>query len=224
MNKFDIIYENVNPKVLVITPLLPGHKISKATKKTIKRNTTPLAWISSMGNNNIPTNIEKGMKWYGYSLPYYLPLDNDIILGRNLIDRLVRRLEGQPDHIAFAYASFQYRGFKNFGFPADRFDIHRLLKHNYISSNSLFRTDVAMDIGLVTDEKYKRLLDWAFLLKLFHHGYGGVPCPEASFIAKSEKENMSMWDKKEYEFKRIRVLEDFGRPLVEKYNAMTQDT
>jgi len=218
MNKIEVLREVKNPEVLVITPLLPGHTVSKATKKSIKRNDIPFTWITSTGNNNIPTNILKGIDWYKNPPDYYFPLDNDIVLGRGILDKLYRKLEGLPREFAYAYASFQFRGFKNFDFPADEYDIHRLLKHNYISSNSLFRTDVVKEIGLVTDDEYVRLLDWCFILKLFLDGYIGMPCPEANFIATTTEKDISMWTKKEYEFKRVKVLEKWGRAIVEKYD------
>ena len=63
-NKVEIIREDKEAEVLVITPLLPGHKVSKETKKTINRNNTKLVWIKSIGDNNIPTNVENGLLCY----------------------------------------------------------------------------------------------------------------------------------------------------------------
>ena len=219
MNEFRIIKESKDPKILVVTPLLPGHKISKETKKTIKRNDIPFTWITSTGNNNIPTNLKLGLEWYGDLPPYYFMLDNDVILGRHLLDRLYEKLDNSKYNVAFSYASFRFKGYMNYKFPAIPFDINRLLQqHNYISSNSLFSTDITMKVGLVTDNKYQRLLDHCFLLKLFYNGYIGIPCPEANFIAIASKESISAGSKLEYNIKRKLVIEDFCRPIIDKYS------
>lgn len=221
-NLLKTIKEDENPQVLVVTPLLLNHKISRETKKTIKRNKTPLVWITSEGNNNIPTNAEIGIKWYKNCKklpPYFLMLDNDIILGRNMIDRLVKCLSSSSDEVAYAYGSFEFKGSFNRKFPAETFDINRLAQHNYISSNSLIKLNKLDEIGgLIKDNRYKRLLDWALWLKFFYHGYYGIPCPNAKFVAKASDKDISAGSQQDYDTKRERVLQDFVKPLVEKYS------
>lgn len=220
-NEYRVIKDCNDPEVLVITPLLPGHKISKETKKTIKRNDTQFRWITSTGKNNIPTNIEMGLDWYikEYKVfPKFLfPLDNDIILGRKTIDRLVKTLARSDKDVAFCYASFEFKGTVDRKFPADPYDIKRLLQHNYISSNSLFKTIIVYNIGFVTDNKYQRLLDYAMILKLFYNGYKGIPCSNANFIAISSEKDVSAQSGEDYKIKRERVLKDFGKPLTTPY-------
>ena len=151
-------------------------------------------------------------------------LDRDIILGRYMIDRLYKKLSKQHNQVAYSYASFKFTGHINKEFPAEIWDINKLLLQNYISSNSLFKSNVLLEVGLVTDEKYKRLLDWAFLLKLFLvGGYYGVACPEASFEAVSNKDSVSSGTVEDYYLKRERVITDFGKPIVYKF-AQKQET
>lgn len=218
-NTFQVLHKSPYPKVLVVTPLLPFHKVSKETKRSIKRNKTPFTWITSSGNNNIPTNLQKGLDWYdwyGHLPPYYIMIDNDIILGRHMIDRLFKKLSSQPPEIAFAYASFEFKGIMDRKFPAEPYSINKLSQHNYISSNSLFRSNVVRAIGLVTDDFYRRLLDWAFMLKLYRYGYYGIPCPEANFIAQSSQEDISVGSREDYGIKRGRVMRDFVVPLMKE--------
>ena len=214
MNTFKILTESKNPKVLVVTPLLPGHKVSKDTKKTMKRNKVPYTWITSKGNNNIPTNLKMGLEWFKPLPKFYIMIDNDIILGRGMLDRLVNRLEKEPHFVAFSYASFQFKGTINQMFPARPYNIEDLLQHNYISSNSLFRSEVITKIGLVTDKHLERLLDWALILKLYYHGYIGMPCPEANFIAVSTPKDVSAGSQNDYHVKRFRVLKEYGEPII----------
>jgi hypothetical protein len=219
-----IIKEVKNPKVLIVTPLWAGHKISKETKKTLKRNDIPFTWISSSGRYNIPTNLENGLNWYDkkYGLPdYYMMIDRDIIAGRHLIDKLYEKLSKVAGtcmigsyFYAYAYASFQFKGTVNCNFPAVEYDIQRLLQANYISSNSMFLTEAARAVGLVKNRKYERLLDWAFLLKLLKVGYVGIPCPEASFIAVSNTNDISAGSAEDYKIKHARVSKDFILPMV----------
>lgn len=213
-----IIQEVKNPEILVVTPLLPGHKISGITKKTLKRNDIPFFWISSEGNQNIPKNALEGIQWYKKQygkLPYYYFMcDRDIEAGRGLLDRLYNKLEGTPLSVGFSYATFQFKGHVNRDFPAMHYDINRLMQSNYISSNSMFISSVVEDIGLVTDDKYKRLLDWAFLLKCYKFGIIGVPEPKAWFIAHSTEKDISAGDAKDYQIKYQRVYNDFILPLL----------
>lgn len=227
-NKIKVLLPEVeDPKVLVVTPLLPGHVVSKKTKKSMKRNDIPFMWITSEGENNIPINLENGLNWYEKrfgSLPdYYMMIDRDIIAGRHLIDKLYNHLSKKHSKMvkeihAYAYASFEFKGYVNAKFPAIPFDPIRLLQGNYISSNSLFYTPVAREVGLVKDEKYKRLLDWAFLLKLLDNGYIGLNCPDASFVAMSTDKDISAGSQDDYRIKHQRVHEDFVLPVVKHYS------
>ena len=221
MNMIKILKETKNPDVLVVTPLLPEHEVSKITKKTIKRNDIPFYWISSAGNNNIPTNALEGIKWYKHNygkLPLcYLMIDRDIEMGRHMIDRLFLKLHQvsrKYPNIAYTYATFEFKGAVNAQFPARPFDINKLVQSNYISSNSMFLSSVIEEVGLVTDDKYTRLLDYAFLLKLFGKGYVGVPEPMAWFIAHSTENDISARGQDDYKEKYLRVYEDFIQPLL----------
>lgn len=224
MSTHKIIKEVKNPKVLIITPLLPGHEISKQTKKSLKRNDIPYMWITSEGKNNIPTNLENGLNWYkkecGELPDYYMMIDRDIVAGRNLIDKLyvaLTRASLKSDYrYAYAFASFEFTGHIQAKFPAVMFDPQRLCAANYISSNSMFVTKIARKVGLVKDDKYKRLLDWAFLLKLLDHGYVGVPVPNASFKVMSTANDISAGSDEDYRIKSKRVIEDFVLPMVKK--------
>lgn len=219
-NKICIVKEEREPEVLIVTPLLPNHDISRETKVSIKRNKTKFYWVKSIGDNNIPTNAQKAINWYKDFKklpPYYLMVDRDIVMGRGMIDRMVSKLkkfEQFKEKVGYAYANFEFKGHVNAKFNADPFDINRLLKGNYISSNSMFRSEVIEKVGLVTDDKYKRLLDYAFLLKCFRFGYVGVPVPEASFVAKSTKSDISAGSDDDYRLKYHRVYEDFIKPLL----------
>jgi len=128
---FSVQYFNVKnlkhkPEVLVVTPLLPNHSISKETKKWIKRNKISFAWVVSIGENNIPTNVWNGVLWYEkiakYSPKYLLPLDRDIILGRGMIDKMYVCLETSKPDVAYTYASFRFEGAVNAEFPATYFE------------------------------------------------------------------------------------------------------
>jgi hypothetical protein len=218
MNKIQIVKKQDNADVLVITPLLPDHEISRETKKSIKRNDLKYEWVSSIGNNNIPTNV-----WYALNeyrrikrLPkYYIMIDNDIVLGRHMLDRLFTVLRNTDVNIAFTYASFEFKGHINHKFPADPYNLDRLVKANYISSNSMFKTGIVMNTELVMDNQYKRLLDWAFLLKLAKMGYYGTPVPLASFVAKSSETSISAGSNEDYQLKAKRVYHDFIVPLIQ---------
>lgn len=215
-----LIREQPNPKVLVITPLWPDHKISRDTKITIKRNDTPILWYSYSGYNNIPTNWWTGFqeikKKHKKLPPYLLPLDRDIIMGRNMLDRMVGVFEAKTilAHMAFVYCNFEFKGVVNRKFPADPYDLNKLMTGNYISSNSLMNRELLEFIGgPVTDVQYTRLLDWALWLKFAQMGFVGVPCPTAHFVAISSEDDISAGGVEDYQLKHQRITEDFVKPL-----------
>ena len=220
-NKFEIIKEAKKPKVIIVTPLLPGDKVSKETKKSIKRNNIDYSWITSTGNNNIPTNVELGLKLYlkRKKPNYILPLD---ILGRYMIDRLVQKMN--KFKVGYCFASFKFQGYMNVEFKNEVFDVNKLLQSNYISSNSLIHIESLQKIGwFVKDNKYKRLLDWALWLKFLNNGYEGIPCPEAKFIALSSEKDISSKGQEDYKIKSERVAHDFILPFIEKEKKLIEE-
>jgi len=149
-----------------------------------------------------------------YTYDFILMIDNDIIANKGMIDKLVRTLdECKDENVAYAYASFEFKGYVNIKFIAKKFDVKRLLNNNYISSNSLIKTSIIEKIDFVYDNKYKRLLDWAYWLKLLKNGYIGISCSEAHFIAKSSANDVSAGSSKDFNLKRNRVVEDFILPM-----------
>lgn len=217
-SKIEIMRSTKFPEVLVVTPLLERDSISKETKKTIKRNHVKYFWISSKGDNNIPMNALAGIEWAKENIKngpkYYIMIDNDIILGRHMLDRLYEKLKKSSDDIGYAYAGFEFEGSLVHSFPAIPFDPQKLMHANYISSNSMFKMNVIDKVGLVTDDKYKRLLDWAFLLKCLAKGYSGVSVENARFVAISEPGDISAGSQEDYQLKYFRVYEDFIKPLI----------
>lgn len=230
-NKLKIIRKDINAEILVATPLLTGHKISKETEQSIKRNTVPIIWASYEGPNKHAANVQHLLnaykKQFGKFPPYIQILDRDIIAGRYMLDRLweaLNRASIRSDKkIGYAYANFEYKGYINIKFPARPFDINSLVKGNYISSNSLYCSEVIEDVGgFVTEEKYHRLSDYAFFLKLFYNGYQGISVPNASFVAISSKDDISAGSQEEYIETFKRVQEDFVKPIKERWVKNTQ--
>ena len=220
--EIEIIREDDYSELLVATPLLPGHKISRETKVSIKRNGIPFTWITCTGENNIPTNWWYGSKKYfemrsTLTIPYILPLDRDIKLGRHMLDRMLETIKESKEQYAFCYCNFEFKGTINNKFPCQPYDINRLLQGNFISSNSMMKYDYLELIdGPVMDDMYKRLLDWALWLKFYQYGYYGIPCPTADFVAYSDEDSISAGTAQEYQQKHQRVHRDFVIPIAQK--------
>jgi hypothetical protein len=163
-----ILMRSYNPEFLVITPLKPGDKISKKTKKSIKRNNFPFDWVSFEGPNNIPTNTTHALQRYieEYGRPrMFIKIDNDIDMDRYLLDNLcvnlIKASLSSVGRYGYTYCPFSYvlENDKKISF-GEEFNIEKLLKQNYISSNSMIDMDMFdMVGGLVCDCKYERLLD-----------------------------------------------------------------
>lgn len=205
--------------LLVVTPLAPDHRVSKETQRSIKRNDIPLSWVSFKSSGNCAANamggIEAFAKESGFVPPLFFLLDNNVICGRHMFDRMFETLSTTADHIGYCYCNFQFKGEINRKFDAVPFDAYKLLQSNYISSNSMIKTQALSNVGwLVTDDKYKRLLDWCLWLKFLTKGYMGVPCPKASFTDISHKDSVSSGDIDDYKIKHERVQKDFVEKII----------
>jgi hypothetical protein len=209
-----IITKHKKPEILVMTPLLTGHKISGETRTTIKRNTTPYTWASFESNRkhaaNCQAGIEEFQKQYKFLPKYIFILDRDIILGRGLIDKLYNLLKITEPNVGYAYCPFEYKGYVNHKVPPKIWSSTELKKNNFISSNSLIKTEMWKKIGgYVTEEKYHRLSDWSFWLKAYNNGYKGILCENTSFIAMSTENDISAGDKNEHRITKELIIKDF---------------
>lgn len=210
-----VLVKHKKPEVLVITPLLTGHKISVETKKSLKRNKVPFEWISYMGKENPCKNAQLAFDIYRKNNdnipPYIIKIDNDIIAQRGMIDQMYNTLEKSMTHEAYCYCSFEFQGSVNIKFPAIPFDAEKLKKNNYISSCSLMKTKRFIEVGMwVTDNRGFRLLDWATWLRFLKRSYIGIPNTKTSFIAIADKDSISAGNNDDFYLKRKWVLENFG--------------
>lgn len=209
-----ILHEDKNAEILVITPLLTGHEISDYTTKTIKTSTIPYIWVSYEDKYKHAKNVQMGLneykKQYG-NLPKYIQvLDRDIVLGRKFLDRMYDVINISPTNYAFTFCSFQYSGYINMAFRAVPFSHEHLKKGNYISSNSMYKSEAIEKVGgFVTEEKYHRLSDWAFFRKLCQYNYIGQPCYTTSFTAISTEKDISAGGQDEYVETYRLIIKDF---------------
>jgi hypothetical protein len=205
------------PELLVVTPLYTGHKISRDVKINLKRNNVDFNWISYESVYNTARNFAEGISAYLLDNPepkYVMMVDRDIIPSRHMLDKMLETLE-QSDS-AYCYCNFEFVGVVNRKFYNIQFDPMKLLNHNYISSNSMIKYDKLKEIGgIVVDDKYKRLLDWALWLKFLNHGYYGVLCDGTSFVALANEKSISAGTDEEYKLKVQLIKEDFIKPLLD---------
>jgi len=216
-----IIKKSNNPRYLVITPLKTGDKISKITKKTIKRNDIPFNWISYEAANNIPTNTQLALNKYNEDIRYIIKIDNDINASRNMLDimytTLVQSQKLNPN-IAYCYPKFKYilKDGRQIDFSNNTFDVNKLLQSNYITSNSMIDRQLLYKVGnLVIDNQYERLLDWALWLRFLYYGYIGIPCSK-SFETPLNDNNISARGEEDYKIRYERVYKDFVLPIKEQ--------
>jgi hypothetical protein len=204
--------------ILLITPLLPGDKIHRDTKIGLKRNNTKFNWYSYTGNNNVAKNYELGIKeWIrqtGREPRHTMIIDKDMRPNRHLIDLLNAALNRTDDNIAYAYPNFSFRGSTNIDFVNRPFDPMMLMRSNYITSNSMIKWHILKEVGIVTDNKYKRLLDWALWLRMLSLGYHGVLVPQAYFWDEMNKNSVSAGDGQEYIHIYNAVKKDFIDPML----------
>ena len=192
------IKEAKNPELLVVTPLLSNslckHKISRETKVDLLRNDINFAWVSYESNDNTAKNFANGIKAYRekYTPKYVMMVDRDIIPSRHMLDRIYEVLKKSSNEIAFCYCNFEFKGEINKKFYNMQYDPILLLHGNYISSNSMIKLSKLDETGgVIVNNKYQRLLDWALWLNFLSYGYYGILCNSTSFIAISDKDSIS---------------------------------
>lgn len=215
----NIVKQTKNPELLVVTPLLTGHKISSDTKIGITRNDINFTWVSYTSDGNTAHNFAEGIRTYRnkfYMPNYVIMIDKDIIPSRHMLDRMYTTLKNSSKEIAFCYCNFEFSGAVNKKFYNIEYDPIRLLHANYISSNSMIKVTVLDEVGgVITDNKYKRLLDWCLWLQLLSYGYYGILCRDASFVAVSDKQSISTGTEEDYKRKYELVKSDFVLPLLD---------
>lgn len=185
------------------------------------KNNTSFDWISFEKNQNVVKNFRDGINRYKkkYILPsQVIKIDADTEWMSYTLDVMFNTLFTQKLHSkkGYCYCSFEFRGSVNMKFPAIPFDPMRLTKGNYISSNTMFLTKIIEEIPLVTKDKYIRLLDWAYLLRLLNNNVVGVPAPSGHFIAHTSQDAVSARSKEDYMKKHQLVVNDFVKPYLDK--------
>jgi hypothetical protein len=199
-------------RILIITPLKPGDKVSRETKILVNRTKTNHKWIIWEGNKNPAANTADAYNDYKSKNPlpsYIIKLDNDILGGRGMIDKMYDALE-KDKKASYAYCGFKFTGAINHEFPVKPFLPRELKKSNYISFNSLIRVSHLEKIGgFITDDKYYRLLDWCLWLEFLNNGMYGIPIYNTSFTAFASPNSVSARSNEDYQEKYKRVYENF---------------
>ena len=209
--KIKVLHLSESPEFSIVTPLKTGDSISNATKDSVFKCCVNFNWISVESDNNVMKNFEIGffeLLKRKQLADHVIKIDNDTEWTEDTLEEMTFVLQESDDNVGYSYCSFQYKGAINNSFPAIDFNVEKLKQGNYISSNSMFKSKVIFDIGLVTDDQYIRLLDWAFLLKCLKNGYIGKPSA-GFFTAYSSKDSISARSTEDYNIKKERVLKDF---------------
>lgn len=210
-----------DPRVLIVTPLLPGDEIDPRTLETISSSYDGLTvdWVSYTGKGNIPANTNAGIEAYraevGTLPEYIIKIDNDVIdPSRHVIRSMVSCLDAADARVAYAYTGVTYfdetNNWTKAAVAPREFSIDDMLVANYVTSNSLVRSHVLVEAGMfIDDDKYVRLLDWAFWLKLLRLGYVGSLACDSSIIALYTEGSVSAGTNADYIKKASRVRRDF---------------
>lgn len=221
---FEEIRKVENPYYLVITPLKVGDEISDDIHRSIlDTNKIPFDWVSFKGDNNIPTNTSLALEEYEKryeKVKHLIKIDNDLKMDDGLLDcmhsHLLSRSFGSDVQYGYVYCPFSYvlSDGRRISFNQE-FDIMKLIKSNFISSNSMINRD-ALDVigGFITDPQYERLLDWALWLKFYREGFIGKLLKEKGFEATMKEDGVSARSNYDYQIKSTRVMRDFVNPII----------
>ena len=200
------------PRFTIITPLKKIDEIPEETiNNIISSVSSPFNWYSYSANNNVANNFDLGIKEVdkrGQLAEYVIKIDNDTLWNIHTLDYMCETLDDSEPYISYSYCGFEYYSAFNLKFPGIEFDERKMRNNNYISSNSMFKSSVIKKISLVTDDKYVRLLDWAYYLKLLKYGYYGK-LSKGYFKARASKNSISSGSVDDFHKKRSLVMKDF---------------
>jgi glycosyltransferase involved in cell wall biosynthesis len=109
--------------------------------------------------------------------PFVFFCDNDILLPKNHLEKLLDVLNKNPDK-AFAYSGYvaivldtiNHPIKTNFMIPTMPYSVERLKQANFISTMSLIRRELFP----MFDENLKRLQDWDIYLTMLKNGNKGI--------------------------------------------------
>ncbi len=117
--------------------------------------------------------------------PYILFVDDDTILRKDCLEKMVGRLEKEPkagyaysDYAAFAWPGIQHSEGPSFIMKSRAFDGDQLRKWNYIDTTSLIRRDIFPRF----DRNLRRLQDWDLWLTLLDSKITGSYIDQALFM------------------------------------------
>lgn len=208
-----LIKKTIDPKFLIITPLKPGDEISTDTLRSVYNNRVMYDWYSYTDDRNIPLNTENGLVAYEKKhrqLPYIIKIDSHTTWKKGTLDKMYRTMMHTQDHEAYVYCSFEFvrNGLPVVSFKNINFDIDRLKKMNYISSNSMIKRRHLDICPFIIDDQYVRLLDYAHWLSFLKEGYHGK-LSDGHFSSEMKIDNISSGDNEDFQLKLNRVHKDF---------------
>lgn len=191
--KFNVITNEKDPMILVITPLRRKNKILKSCEYSIIQGQKDIKkiWISFQSKNNSNINRISGYKKSKNLLRKKLPnfllfCDNDIEWRPGIFSEMIDILKNTDDNIGYCYCRFRYEtSFGNMDFdeddPIEIFDKNKILLRNWISTMSIQKTNIFKKYGKF-DLSLERFQDWDLWLNYWiNHGIRGIPLKKRGF-------------------------------------------
>jgi len=208
-DRFEVVISDKSPELLIITPLRKDDKIQSDCKDSIVSQNINKVWVSFQSKKSASYNRIEGYKKVKSFLrknlpPYILFCDGDIVWAINSFSKMIDTLKQTEDDIGYCYCNFEYKGFRNFKFPARPFDSKLLVQRNYISTMSIQKMSHWKKYGRL-DLNLDRYQDWDLWLSyLLNYSIIGIPCFSAHFYAISTEKDISM--RPDENFKNLKKL------------------
>lgn len=109
---------------------------------------------------------------------YIFFLDADDTIDPTCLDKAERLLDAATKDIAYVYSQMRIFGATTGLLRARPYSIRALLYRNYVSSDTLYRKSVLMEVGGFADEMTDAYEDWDIHLSMAEKGYRGLFIPE----------------------------------------------
>ena len=124
---FEVILNEKNPELLIITPLSKRSKIDAACMESIFSQDVKKVWTRYKSKNSASFNRLEGYKKTKNFLrkklpPFILFCDNDIVWRKKSFRNMISQLKKTDDKVGYVYCGFEYKEYRNISFPVKKFD------------------------------------------------------------------------------------------------------
>jgi glycosyltransferase involved in cell wall biosynthesis len=143
--------------------------------------------------------------------PFLMCLDADDVLEPTYVAACMTALSEAPPHVAYAYTAMRLFGTVEEVFASRPFDPRQLVKHTFVNSSALIRTEVFRAVGGFGPTWTLGLEDYELWIRLLDRGYHGVLVPEPLLRYRQHGQSRNQLTREQRQFLKWRLRLTYPR-------------